>query len=352
MKRSTTLSSPSGVAGDYSLFLDAFRLLTLAQYSLHFDYDLRLAANTREDAERFCALSNALYSRKVTPAYYRWQFFDTPFSSRLAFLVSGNELVGCYGFQLRPAVTGCSIAWAIDIMIARDYQGQGLFRPLANYAEAKVQEFRPAALCVMANDRSVKPHVLGLGWELVKTIYTYELDLSAHAPPPSPIHGSSFDRLAAQRAAELAAKCPTQHWQTIRSGDFLEWRYASNPRYSYRLVTSTSPATSRAAVVTKLFHDPVLNTNIGDLVDVFLEPYAVAEVESALQAGIAELAASGATVVQTWLETNTAFDRIAARLGFRQTSQVRHFCRKHMSTDPAVMPATDWFLTMSDSEVY
>ncbi|HWA15630.1 MAG TPA: GNAT family N-acetyltransferase, partial [Gemmatimonadales bacterium] len=134
----------------------------------------RAAADTAAEAERFTALSNSLYARPVTPAYYRWQFHQPPFPSELTLAEGADQtLAGAYAFHHREANDSHSLAMALDIMITPAAQGTGLFRQLYQAAVERARGRSPSALYVMANQRAAAVHAGALGWSQVQTFRDY-----------------------------------------------------------------------------------------------------------------------------------------------------------------------------------
>jgi hypothetical protein len=312
-----------------------------------------LAEDTPAAAADFCRLSNSLYARKVDPAYYRWQFFGPPFPTVLATARAGGTLVGTYGLQLRPLVSGGFFAWAVDIMVDPGWQRRGVFRGLSAFALQAVRGHRPVAVGVMANEKADRAHVDGLRWRRVAAFQTWE---RPDAPPEPPGDGWSFEPIApglgsAGWVQDLDGAGSLVHAR--RSAQVLEWRFSRNPRYAYEGWCARLGGTAAGYAVVKVFRDPVGGRAYGDLVDVLWSGSAPSAPSAIVRFACGRLAELGAGSAATWLQTNTALDAAGREAGFRPGPQNRYFCATPLEpAADALMDASRWFLTMADAEVY
>jgi GNAT superfamily N-acetyltransferase len=315
----------------------------------------RKADSSEEDCARFCALFNSLYGRKVDSNYYRWQFFETPFPSVLSFAfdIEGG-FAGCYGFQAIPTDSGVSIARALDIMIAPEYQGKGLFRKLAAFAENCAREFSPVALIVIANNKAEPAHTYGLGWKLTTTFKTYTAPAIAYPGHPTDARIIPFDDWTpAQEVLNFRSKRKKPLTSITRNADYLNWRFTRCPWYSYEQFAYMQHDVVRGYVVTKRFTDPVMGRTFGDIVDIAWDERDDDPARELLRYALGHFQEQGIDRAAAWLQTNTDLDRIGAGAGFVPTAHERYFCCKALDTKWTKLEEnTSWYLTMADSEVY
>lgn len=318
----------------------------------------RLARNDGADADRFCWLFNSLYARRVDGAYYRWQFFETPFPSVLTMaLTEQDELAGCYGFHVTDLDPGGErVAWALDGMVERRFQGKGLFRELVAFAEAQVQAYNPAAVLGMANQRGISAHVHGLGWTRVNTLTTCVRDLSELPPAPA-------GRLALSFAGRFPASILPHHTGRNSSGTplisnrrnaaFLQWRFGRNPWRLYDLLEFGLSGAPFGHAVVKIFADPVSGDTWGDVVDICWAKDDSDALSVMLTSAMHHLRRQGASKATAWLQTNTLLDQVGRDLGFVQTETKRYFCGKACDARYAWLIRPErWFITMADAELY
>lgn len=316
---------------------------------------IRYRLGEPDDAARFCDLFNSLYARKVTADYYRWQFFDTPFPGylQMAFDPDGG-LVGCYGVQLRETTThAVNLAWALDIMIAPEYQGRGLFRRLAASALAHA-DAAAAGVCVLANARARAAHVDGLGWEEIQRVPAWTRSTEALPLAAGRLHFVPFDLFTPDMAPDLEEMQRDRAGMaaTRRTVDSLNWRFARNPWHRYELFQAMQQAQRVGFLALKMFRDPVSGRLSGDLVEILWRPDQEDAIAEMLTFAARHLGAEGAPDVTAWLP-NQASARAAARFGFTMTRPERYLCcasrgdRADWFSD-----ASAWVLTMADSEVF
>jgi GNAT superfamily N-acetyltransferase len=249
----------------------------------------RLATRTTADAQAFCDLSNSLYARKVSPAYFEWQFFDNPNDPQLIFMCDGERIIGAFGLHL-VGNGGDRRAMCLDIMIAAAEQGRGLIAGLANHAVDRAREAGAGHIGVVGNEKARAALSRHLGWTLVKAIRAHEI---------------SVGRLpTTDRPCEILEEVPPTRSSApsfyARTPEYLTWRTRRNPRYSYVWMQ-----TGDAFAVTKLFKDPVSGRCYGDVLEIFSDDVSGNAYRSHLLTFCCRLKDMGATtlsVVPGWAE--------------------------------------------------
>jgi len=321
---------------------------------------LRLGRDCEEDAQLFCELFNSLYTRRAHAAYYRWQFFETPFPSGLLFAMEDDgTLAGCYGFHVEELQGGSSkVGWALDIMVAPSFQGQGLFRRLAAAALEAARALGAVAMFVMANDRANGAHVRGLGWKRLSTLTTFVCDTAAAVESlPSSISIASVPSLSAWEGNPGRWSPRSGNRRTLycrsRSCAFLQWRFERSAWYKYDFLEMTVEGVPAAYLAMKTFRDPVSGQRFGDVVDMFWDHTGELYLSHLVRHALGRFHSQGVTRAAMWLQTHTPLDEIGRSLGFRDTKQERFFCGSIL--DPRARSLNEfshWFVTMADSEVY
>jgi GNAT superfamily N-acetyltransferase len=318
-------------------------------------FNLRLARNDAVDGRLFRDLFNSLYLRRVDEDYYRWQFFLTPFPSKLVLAIAEDgTLVGCYGFHVIPtSQEDARIAWALDIMVAPPYQGKGVFRSLAAFAAQQVTPYLPAALCVMANQRADRAHADGLGWSRVMTISNFVCRTSCAPSPPQDFKFHLHRDFDAGAVASIVAPQATSCTSNLRSVKYLRWRFVKNPWYRYSLFLVSARGRPFGYLVLKTFRNPQTDSACGDIVDVIWTQDHEQGLSAMLCFALGHFRDSGLSEASVWLQTNTMLDQVGRNLGFVESSQKRFFCAKILDERCRYLeePAR-WFVTMSDAEIY
>lgn len=268
-------------------------------------------------------------------------------------------MAGCYGCHVKPLGAGQSlVAWALDIMVAPEYQKRGLFRLLLNSVKQEaVTQRRVMAICVMANERGRDVHVLGDKWHLVNALRTYTIPTSFAIGDKGnqilSVH--RIDSFTDQHTEILRCfqECHPNLYMIRREANYLNWRFVQNPWYRYDLFQVDKGAQLLGYMVLKVFKDPKTGEAFGDIVDLLWaedDPEALAEM---LHFALGHFHAQGVPKATIWLQTNTVLDEIGRDLGFVETKQKRYFCCKVLDERYAWLKESKrWFTTLSDPEIY
>lgn len=275
---------------------------------------LRLSDRTINDAEAFCALSNSLYARKVTPDYFFWQFHDGPNRPALATAWDGDRMVAAYGVHVCAGdATRPARAMTLDNMVAEDAQGRGLVRQVAALAHEHARGAGAGVLCVVANARSLRAHERHFGWQLWRTLRDWQTTTSGVAG----VDAEVLD-IAAPDAGLANLQTETFY---ARTPDYLSWRTQTNPRYAYRWVeVRNSAGLSLGQAATKVFRDPISGNGFGDIVA--LHPSPNGEVEVLVAALQKWFCGQGVSTVVTY-PLGADQERALLRQGFEPTARER-----------------------------
>jgi hypothetical protein len=299
----------------------------------------RLAQNTTEDSLAFCRIMNELYSRKVDEHYYKWQFFDTPHQCGLVFIEINSTVVGHLGIHVIPLQSGDKIGWFIDIAIAKDFQGKGLFNKLYFAAEDFAIESGASALAVMSNPNAHKVLTEKHNWHSVREIDTWVLEQNN-------VEVNTLSRLDTFTANRTWFSPPDSNFSD-HSSEWLNRRFSRNPRYKYSL----HDIEENSRIVTKEFTDPINGEKFIDIVEFLHCNNDANSIRQSFEKLISSHA--GLTKFITWLETGTEFDSIAKLLGFRPIQKSRFFDVKLLDSEKKYLIQSErWHLTMQDAEVY
>jgi GNAT superfamily N-acetyltransferase len=320
------------------------------------DLRLRMARLDTFDTRSFCELFNSLYARKVDENYYRWQFFATPFPSGLAVATAADgKWIGCYGFHVVPSSGGCSpVAWMLDIMVAPEFQRRGVFGRLADFAAtAAAAEYKPVALCVMANAKADAAHARQPGWKRVMEISTFERPTSDAPELSGKFECRYEERIDLGVLSKIGAGFPAGLVSQVRSESYLRWRFAENAWYRYSMIVASEGQIDTAALVLKIFRDPQSGVSSGDIVDVIWTREDPAALRDLLYAALQHFKKNEVATAATWLQTNTVLDRAGKELGFAKINHIRYCnCRILDSRLARLGSASSWFFTMSAAEIY
>ncbi len=284
-----------------------------------------------------CAdLMNRNYKRRKTPEYLRWQFFDSPFPSVLYCAFLDNRPVGIFGLQQKELVgTGLKVAQAIDLLVAPEMRGQGLFSELGRQAEEMLPKVD--AFCVFPNSQGRMACEQGLGYTTLFQIETLILETDGNEGGVRDLPGEEV------KGANLASLEALSGHAFARPPGFLEWRYARNPEYLYRVVWGKD-----GAAIVKTFEDPETGKRFGDVVDYTTS--ALSAVTTATDA----LIESSHSAVTTWAAPNSPLRAHLLEYGFvPNLKPERYFCISLRSASASTLLENErWRLVPGDTEVY
>jgi hypothetical protein len=318
----------------------------------------RLAECNEPDGLAFCSLYSRFYPKRCDLAYFRWQFFDTPFPSLLFTAVADRtEPIGFLGVHILPGnIRDTNVAWVIDMMVHPDFQRRGVLRSLVSYATNQVSAFNPIGMFVIANTAGRDALTLGQDWTKIVNLHSYTASTKAWAA--SYPTGSSF------RVAPLCSpnkECPDMRtapdcaglFRIKRDPTYKDWRFTRNPRNRYNQLTFTGDAQSQGYLVLKTFRDPISKAICGDIVDLTWSGNDPHFVENLFCVALSHFSQLNVVRVFSWAQTSTVADQIATRLGFSVTPQERYFCGCVLNPEfEYLREAGRWFITPADSEVY
>lgn len=320
------------------------------------DISYRVAIEDEHDGLAFCGLYNSLYAKKVDLNYYTWQFFRTPCPSVLCTVIDGSDTpIGFYGLHVVSAnQQGVKAAWVLDVMIRPEYQGQGLFRNLAQFAKEELTRFQPVGIFVMANDRGAGAHIHGMDWKCINEYVSYVASTSRSPRPASGrllIEPVTF--VSKLTGAERSHLHGSQLFAVKRDEAYTRWRYSNNPRFTYEQFKATKDGDPFGYLVLKTFKDPITSKLYGDIVDLSWEDDDSEALAEMLRFALHHFNRLGISHALIWLQSNTILDQVGVDAGFRQIDQKRFFCGKILDQNYTHLSDPEsWFVTLSDSEIY
>jgi len=186
-------------------------------------------------------------------AFFAWKHDDNPFGSSPAWVATqAAEVVGFRTFlewRLSWGQERLRVVRAVDTASDPDHQGRGIFRRLTEYAAAELTERGYDAVFNTPNTQS-RPGYLKMGWKELgrPTLGARPRSLGAAVrmarsreaaekwSVPTTV-GEPASEVLATAALEplLATLAAPAGWATIRSAEYLRWRYGFGPLH-YRTV--------------------------------------------------------------------------------------------------------------------
>jgi GNAT superfamily N-acetyltransferase len=288
------------------------------------------------DIPQMMELMNRQYNQKKSTAYFEWQYFlpFQPTVSICAFV--RDKLVGMFGLQKRRLHNrNVTVGQAIDLLVAPEWQRQGIFTRLGQLAAEYFNGLD--ILCVLPNLDGKNACERALGWKTLGKIDSLYLDsrselpVSAEALEHSEYHGE--DTLVRfEYSAELRS-----------------WRFRANPDYHYADVS----ADSGVFAVTKIFADSLDGKRYGDILDFECDRGNGKALAGLFAKASGHLIGQGVEGVITWALPHTPLYPVLKSLGFARLPQERYFCVKVLNLKCEYLnDVSVWHLVQADAELY
>jgi hypothetical protein len=295
--------------------------------------DIIIREADRTDGEQFVALFNSYYKRKTNLAYFQWQFFNTPFVSKLFTAFHNDKLVGYYGVKIYPLSGDILTGFAIDLLIHEPYRKTGIVFLL----EAAIMDYCKAnGVSVM----TALPNAYGnaafrsLGWKSIAKIDTLVID-------------DIYSISAGTNGNSIVESSNGALTKFVKDDQYRNWRYSSHPIYCYELVTLDEDNYA----ITKLFTDPVNGSTFGDMVEVSFA--GVQNFKLLLSKILVQMKAKNVHTITTWALSHTPLYFLLKDLGFKTVPQERFFCVKVINLNlEKLYQINNWDLAQSDAEIF
>ncbi len=308
------------------------------------------------DGPAFVALFNTYYKRKTSLEYFKWQFFHSPFESRLFTAFDKDRLVGIYGIKIIPLTNGIVTGFVVDVLIDESYRRRGIGHLLETEAENFCREKKAAVLSVLPNAAG-NAAFKSYGWKSVAKIDTLVMDRPVLSESDNvPVLSESDNVPVLPEGAGVPAGWidPIDPYIEFAKGrEFREWRYDRHPVYKYENIALDNANFA----ITKAFTDPFNGNRYQDIVEIVYN--GPAELRSLLgkifeqeQAG--QTGQTGQTGTLTvWALPHTPLFGFLSDLGFRALQQERFFCLKVLDQRIDWLYQVDkWNLSEIDAEIF
>lgn len=307
----------------------------------------------RRELDAFARLFEICFDRRADTAALAWRYLDTPDGDALYvnLAIEDGEMVANYSaspFTLRTPRGAAPALLSMTTMTHPRCKGRGLFPTLAEELYAAAADAGCAIVMGFPNPVSHLPFVEKLGWSDVYEIPTFTLvvDPAVAVAGDAAVRDDAF-ALALEEPAWLSGL-----FRGDRRRERLQWRFADNPAHRYQRWCLVEHGRAHSHVVTKRFGEQL------DVVD--FVPRDADAAASLLGAVLAFAAANGATQLNAWLPPHAPHRRRLERLGFRPGGPVTYFGLRRLhgvaadadAGDAALRDHRNWFIQMSDSDVY
>lgn len=288
----------------------------------------------KSDIPVIMTLVNAQYTRKKNEAYFQWQFFNSYYPTVLMCAFEGNKLVGMFGLQKRRLTNGVAIGHLIDLLVAPEWRGRGIFKEMGLRAFTYFPDIQ--ALSVLPNSSGKTACEKAFGMKTIAKIDDLVLRSLVRAESPNFAPSQPF-------------VSPPNYFRFTTNNDYRLWRYDISPVYSYNKIGLSNAASA----IIKLFTDPTTGEIWGDIVDYDCRSGDHNELGDLFLLTIDYLFEKGASSINTWALPHTLLHGWLTSVGFEKLSRERYFCVKALqSVHNYLYDVAQWDLVQADAEIY
>lgn len=325
-------------------------------------------------------LRRSIRGQTHTPEYWKWRYAGNPAGHALIWLaIADSVAVGHTAMvphQFRLGDSTVRAGLSVDAWTHAAYRGRGIFKGL------HARLLRDAAdqgisFAYSFPNRLACPEFLKLGYAQVLPLRARHKVLSwgpvleaksrvsllgslgrvlggglQLLNDPAPVSGikirasSRFD----ERFDDLWSRvCEHNGAMTVRSSDYLNWRYGGNPRYRYHVYVAEENGRILGYVVLNCIESDLVRGYVVDLLAVPDSPHVL---NALLAASIDHFREQGTHMVHCWAQEGSPHSRMLSRRGFYWSEPVR-FCSIKLR-DTALDPmdsSLGWWLCPGDYDL-
>jgi len=288
----------------------------------------------KQDIPQFVSLMNSQYSRKKGETYFLWQYFNSYYPAVLMCATANDKIIGMFGLQKKKLNNRANVGQALDILVAPEWRGKGIFKELGGKAIHYFQDVD--LLCVFANLGGKKASEKSLGWKTLDKINSMWI----HPEDIKNVSGSTL---------ESVPKLEKTFCRFEYSPEIRNWRYNQHPDYKYYTISQTSGEFA----VTKIFTDPDTSQSFGDIVDFECDLNDKVILKELFLRASLHLRERGVVAVTTWALPHTPLREVLESIGFTELQKERYFCVKVLNPQYEYLSnISSWHLVEADAEIY
>jgi hypothetical protein len=305
--------------------------------------DMTIRIGGAQDITGMVALQGEIYPEYIRDAsFFRWQCCENVNPSMFVVAEHRGSVVGTLGIQKIMTTGGrCGgqLSW---IVVARHYQGHGLFGKMAHLALRSCDGLD--FIFIFANRAAIVPAERKLGMRFIGRLHQLVMSTSGLANPVD----HNVEMIDAR--TEFPGDSPGNITSFSRTEDYKRWRYGGSTVHTYYKVSISA---AEYAVV-KLYAPRQLTERIGDIVDFVCDIGNAVRLQKLFTAACFALNHRGAAAVTTWATPENALRTTLDEMGFRQTDHCSYFGIKALASCPGSLPhdLAKWHLVQSDASNY
>ncbi|MBI2011702.1 GNAT family N-acetyltransferase [Candidatus Daviesbacteria bacterium] len=293
---------------------------------------IRVRKAVKSDVPNLVKLMNAQYTRKKSKKYFKWQYFNNVQKTYLSVVEVDMTIIGMFGLQIRRLTNGATVGQAIDMLIAPNYRGQGLFKFLAETTIAYSKTID--LVCVLANLVGKNACEKNLGWLTLHKIDSLNFNL---------------DKQVFEQKNKLPIDGDISLVRFKHTNKYHHWRFEINPEYRYKKIVTKSSE----YIFAKVFKDRKTDVQYGDVVDIELKSIEYDRISQLIKIAIRDFRSHRIQAVTTWALPHTLLYKVLINMGFLKVEQERYFCIKILNHRFDYLKSiNNWYLVQADAEIY
>lgn len=263
-----------------------------------------------EDIPEILSLFNANTAPPKSAYHFQW-WNRIPSVTFCA--TQGERIVGMFVVLRRKLINNLSCGVLMGLVVEKEWRGRGLFKDLGDLAMNYFEDID--LFCCLTNQIGEKALKKNFDFRTIDTIETMLLPIAANTDCPeyvnTPITADTrFTNFRIRKNDTVMFSA---------DGEFRRWRFASHPRFSYRMIR----ADSDEFVVMNTYRDEETNIRYGDIAD--FESKALEEGRLIPLFNCASVSLKkDVDMVTIQAVPNSLLHGVAKKMGFRE-SDIRHY---------------------------
>ena len=312
------------------------------------------------DETQILSLFEKVFGKKMTLDFWKWRFVENPFGRGVIKLLFDNDLlIGHYAviptaIQVKNNLT--KAVFSMTTMTHPNYRTQGIFSYLAEetYKESAKREFK--FVYGFPNKNSYYGFIQKLGWKDFgkMTILYKEIEENSFA---SGLQTSDVYEIEcfSNDTDSLWSRVKKDYYVIVpRTKDFLNWRFSKNPDMNYKIFSIKGGDGISGYVVLKLYQKE--DEKVGHIVDILGINNSI--VKKLLQTSYDYFSRNKIKKISCWMQNSYPYSVLMKKEGFirKKADAETYFGVRIFDKDNNFLKDVEcfsnWYLTMSDSDVF
>lgn len=318
-----------------------------------------------EEKEEAFELFEKVFNRKITEEFWNWRFNNKEFGESIRYLMwEDQKLIGNYVVHPIPLKIHNDVEkvlFSLNVMTHPNHRGKGIFIKLAQVIYQRAIKSKYKLAIGFPNQSSYKIHFNKIGWINFGKLPEFYKNIE------SPIMNIQINKFEIKQINEFDTRIDKIwflhkndfKYLIPRTKDYLNWRFTNHPKYQFE----GYPPTEYFCFIIEENDEPMayfvlkkFGTDICHIVDYF--GFLNKEImEEMISFGIAFFKEKKMRRLSLWVPfslKNKDTINVLEKFGFKQKFSEAYFGIRLFgdTLDKSVTDKKQWFITMSDSDVF